>query len=241
MRKKRLIAFSLVIGLLALCATLQINSASITSAQDAKLKQDGFINGCSDSVIDALNECIQERFSKADKMFGITRVETSTNHIMSFQPVTEEEREVVSELELGGWRVVFYLAGRRVLGPKPEHKLPYGGYRGFGGPIMIAPQTPQHSEIRMPALDDLWEHAREAMLSFDSKNQYNFSVGKWIVTARPIRAQESCLRCHNSFKYETTTPVAHAPSPTPLKVGDALGIAMYAHITPTKSNNVKIP
>ena len=239
MRKIKLIAISLMIGLAGSFITLQINSVSTASAQDANAKQNGFINGCSDSVIDALDARIQERFSKADKVFGIARVETSTNHIRSFQPATEEERDVVSELELGGWQIGFYLAGRRVLGSK--HKLPYGGYRGFGGPILIAPQMPRHSEIRMPELDDLWEHAQKAMLSFDSKNQYDFSVGKWSVTARPIRAKESCLKCHNNFNYGNTVPVDHAPSPTPLKVGDTLGVAMYAYTNYTKSNNIKKP
>jgi hypothetical protein len=41
MRKKRLFALSLMMGLSASFITLQINSASVASAQDAKAKQDG--------------------------------------------------------------------------------------------------------------------------------------------------------------------------------------------------------
>ena len=74
MRKKRLFAFSLIIALSASFITLQINPVRIASAQDAKLKQDGFIKRCSETVIDALDECIQERFSKSDMFFGADRV-----------------------------------------------------------------------------------------------------------------------------------------------------------------------
>jgi hypothetical protein len=221
-----------MIGLSALFVTLRINSAGIASAQDAKVKQGGFINGCSDSVIDALDECIQKRFSKADGVFGRARVETSTDHVRAFSPETQEERGVISELERGGWQVGFYLAGRRVLESKPEHRLLDGGYRGLGGPVLIVPQIQPRRVIEPTGLPDpgvLWEHAQKAILSFDSKNQYDFSVWKWSVIARPIRAKESCLQCHNNFKYGNTVPIARAPSPTPLKVGDAIGVAMYAY------------
>jgi len=234
MRKKRLVAFSLMIGLWAPFITPQIDSAITASAQDAKPRQDGFIIGCSETVIDALDECIQKRFSKADDgMFGMDRVEPSTEHVRSFLPVTMEEREAVSELERGGWQVGFYLAGRRVLEPKPEHKLQYvGGYRGFGGPILITPQMRMNrpiEQIELPEPGDLWESAQKAMLSFDSKEQYDFSFGKWSMAARPIRARESCLKCHNNAKYEGAVPVSHAPSSTPVKAGDTLGVAIYAY------------
>jgi hypothetical protein len=233
MQKKRLFAFSLMIGLWASFITPQIDSAITASAQNAKPRQDGFIIGCSETVIDALDECIQKRFSKADDgLFGMDRVEPSTEHVRSFLPITMEEREAISELERDGWQVGFYLAGRRVLEPKPERRLPYGGYRGFGGPILISPQIRLDrpiEQIELPEAGDLWNHAQKAMLSFDSKDQYDFSFGKWSMAARPIRAKESCLKCHNNVKYGDVVPISHAPSPTPVKVGDALGIAIYAY------------
>jgi len=45
-------AFSLIIALSASFTTLQISPARIGSAQDAKVKQDGFIAGCSETVIE---------------------------------------------------------------------------------------------------------------------------------------------------------------------------------------------
>jgi hypothetical protein len=235
MRKKRVVAFSLMIGLWALFITPQIDSAITASAQDAKPRQDGFIIGCSETVIDGLDDCLQKRFGDANGgLFGMDRVTPPTEHLRSFLPTTLEEREAVSELERGGWRVGFYLAGRRVLEPKPERRLVYGGYRGFGGPIVISPQMRLDrpiEQLELPEAGDLWECAQKAMLSFDSKDQYDFSFGKWSMAARPIRARESCLRCHNNVNYGYGEPVprGHAPSLTPVKVGDALGAAIYAY------------
>src|SRR5262245_29504194 len=111
MRKKRLFAFSLIIALSAWFVTLQTISARIASAQDTKVKQDGFFTGCSETVIDALDECIQERFSKSDQVFGYDRVTARTRHVNHFEAVNQSEREAISELEKGGWQVAFYLIG----------------------------------------------------------------------------------------------------------------------------------
>src|SRR5262245_19802231 len=114
MRKKRLFAFSLIIAISASFVTLQTNSARIASAQDAKVKQDGFITGCSETVIDALDKCMQERFSKFDMGFGLGRVAQPMPAIDRFVAETQSEREAISELEKGGWQVAFYLAGRPI-------------------------------------------------------------------------------------------------------------------------------
>src|SRR5262245_45926263 len=99
MRKKRLFAFSLMIGLWASFIAPQIDSAITASAQDAKPRQDGFIIGCSETVIDALDECMQKRFSDANGgLFGIDRVTPPTEHVRSFLPISLAEREAVTEL-----------------------------------------------------------------------------------------------------------------------------------------------
>jgi hypothetical protein len=153
MRKKRLFAFSLIIALSASFVTLQINPARIAWAQDPKVKQDGFITGCSETVIDALDECIQERFSKADMLFGYDRVTPQTLHVNYFMAETRSEREAIAELEKGGWQVAFYLVGRRVLGPKPnlaELRLSFPGQYPsiINGPLAIT--APSNFEEREP-------------------------------------------------------------------------------------------
>jgi hypothetical protein len=232
MRKKRLFAFSLIIALSASFVTLQINTARIASAQDAKVKKDGFITGCSETVIDALNECIQERFSKSDMFFGAYRVTPPTLHVNHFVAETQAEREALSELEKGGWQVAFYLVGRRILGPKPDltiltHQFPGLNNSIINGPIAITrpfirDQKMMVEQFELPEPQKIWDDAQKAMLEFEKKDQYDFSFGKWSVAARPIRAKESCLKCH---KGNVTT----APSLAPPKVGDALGVAMYAY------------
>src|SRR5262245_44490870 len=102
-------------------------------------KPDGSLVGC--SVIDPLDDCIQELFSKADTRFGIARIPT-TMHLDHFNPRNDEERAMVNDLDHNGWVVAFYLAGRRVLGEKPAPKAShFAGIRHsiIGGPIAITP------------------------------------------------------------------------------------------------------
>jgi len=253
MRKKRLFEFSLIIALSASFITLQINPARIASAQDAKVKKDGLINGCSDSVIDALDECIQKRFRQFDTRFGITRMRPLTLHENYFRPETQAERDAVAELDKGGWQVAFYLVGRRILGPKPDmtkFRPILGGdtHPIINGPIAItSPKIFDKNKVMeqfdLPETQKLWDDAQKAMLEFEKRDQYDFAINRWKVAARPIRAGEPCLKCH------TDKPIARnadgslvivgkgnlglyaydAHSKTPIKVGDALGVAMYAY------------
>jgi hypothetical protein len=267
MRKKRLFEFSLIIALSASFITLQINPARIASAQDPKVKMDGFITGCSETVIDALDECIQERFSKADPLFGIDRVAPPSYHVSHFIAETQGERDAISELERGGWQVAFYLAGRRMLGPKPVMTNPAPFYLDYNyqiinGPIAITPsiisderergrapdyrlgsivtassvmrdQRDMIEQLELPEPLKIWDDAQKAMREFEKKDQYDFSFGKWSVAARPIRAKESCLKCH-------TGNARNAPGLTSPKAGDALGVAMYAYARKQKGASTLI-
>jgi|SRR5262245_15405820 len=263
MRKKRLFAFSLIIALSASFITLRTNPPSIALAQDAKVKQDGFITGCSETVIDALDKCIQERFSKFDNMvFGLGRVAEPTLLANRFVAETQSEREAISELEKGGWQVAFYLAGRRILRPKSDTTatlslIPHDSSI-INGPIAITPsslfddpervhstdpiviissvssgQRKMRERLGLPELPEIWDDAKKAMLEFEKRDQYDFSFGKWSVAARPIRAKEACLKCHTG---EGLT----APGLTPPKVGDALGVAMYAYARKQKGASTLI-
>ncbi|HKQ89864.1 MAG TPA: hypothetical protein VJZ77_04210 [Blastocatellia bacterium] len=245
MWKKRLFAFSLIIALSVSFLTLQTNPGPIASAQDVKVKQDGFIAGCSETVIDALNECIQKRFSKFDMRLGLTRIVTIKLPFDHFVAETQSEREAISELEKGGWQVAFYLVGRRILGTKldtlPGMHISVHDNRVINGPVAITPSTifdkRDHGtgqilatssvgsnwrktleQLDLPELTEIWDDARKAMLEFEKRDQYDFSFRKWNIAARPIRAKEACLKCHTD-----ESPLA------PPKVGDALGVAMYAY------------
>jgi len=257
MRKKRLFAFSMIIALSVSFITPQTNPGPKASAQDAKVKQDGFIAGCSETVIDALDECLQKRFSKFDMRLGAARIVTSRLPFYHFEAETPSEREAISELEKGGWQVAFYLVGRRILGTRPDINIkgaPVSGHdhRIISGPMAITPSTifdeRDHGtgqivatssvnsnwrktleQLELPELPEIWDDARKAMLEFEKRDQYDFSFRKWSIAARPIRAKEACLKCHTG----------EAPL-TPPKVGDALGVAMYAYARKQKGASAPI-
>jgi Protein of unknown function (DUF3365) len=238
LRSKRPFAFSLIFGLSALFITLQFNSAGIAPAQGAKVKQDGLISECSSAAIDALDECIQERFSKADTMFGFARVVKMTlaedgsliptdsanrGHKHFFQAETEKERAAINYLERSGLQVGFYLCGGS---PRPTPTNPEGilVFDSFRGPVTI---TPIAANRELPDGSKVWNEAKNALRAFKEKDQYEFAVEKWKVAARPIRARESCLECH---RHKASIPSSDAPKGyRRLKAGDVLGIAMYVY------------
>jgi hypothetical protein len=281
MRKKRLFAFSLIIALSVSYVTPQTNPGHIASAQDLKVKQDGFITGCSETMIDALDECIQERFSKSDQVFGYDRVTARTRHVNRFEAENQSEREAISELEKDGWQVAFYLIGRRVLGQKPDLSELKWRFRFqypsvIHGPVAITAPSKFEERGRNPARDSrtgsfpmildtynynegkmieqfelpepmsIWDDAQKAMLAFEKRDQYDFSYGKWSIAARPIRAKEACLKCHTGDPATTVgfRGIYHdgltAPSLAPPKVGDALGVAMYAYARKQKGASTLI-
>ena len=240
MRKKRLFAFSLMIGLSASFITLQIKPAITAPFQDAKVKQESFTSRC--SVIDPLDECIQQRFSKADTIFGFARVATATvtkdgkliptgagpikrGHKHFFQAETEMERAVIADLERSGLQVGFYLCegSPHYTTTNPEGILAFDGVRG---PVVV---TSIAANLQLPESSKVWREAKNALRSFKERDKYEFAVENWEVTARPIRARESCLECHY---HQASILSSDAPeSFRRLKAGDVLGIAMYAYAT----------
>jgi len=94
------------------------------------------------------------------------------------------------------------------------------------GPVFITANDSQ--EAGLPKAPELWDQARRAMVSFQASDTYEFTKEGWIFTARPVRAIESCLQCHRS-----DTPSNFATTvigqPKLLKVGDPLGVIVYAY------------
>jgi hypothetical protein len=87
--------------------------------------------------------------------------------------------------------------------------------------------TPIAANWELPENVKVWKEAENALRSFKEKDQYEFIVEKWTVTARPIRARESCLECH---RHQVSTLSPDTPEGyRRLKPGDVLGIAMYAY------------
>jgi hypothetical protein len=96
--------------------------------------------------------------------------------IRRMSPLTElgkeEERVTVSELEREGWRVGFYLAGRRIMDSEAERSRPESGkmYRRhpvIHGPLLI---TKNAAKEDLPVSNELWDHTKKAMAAFDTLN-----------------------------------------------------------------------
>jgi len=267
-----------MMGLLASFITLQINSASTASVQDAKANtvnqeksslttRPQAMPGC--SFIDPLDDCIQTRFTQINRVFGIARVyvpyhERNTRLPFSAQPTisgrfvpeTDKEKEAVSEIEQSGLKMVIYLASRFILESAPDEsqdKDRLFSHQPILGPVDI---TQSSQKTDWPEALGLWKQTRKAMQYFDGKKSayhYEFSVEDKDFIARPVRAQESCLKCHNPqtykiyYKYDVSSKGARLGELSvndqvrQLSVGDPIGVLLYAYNTSTKSNNIKKP
>jgi hypothetical protein len=222
-----------------------VSTTEASTQKNRNPKPDDSMTEC--GPLDSLDRLVQERFRQTDKRFGITRMKPDTLHVSSyFVPETPEESRVVQELVNGGWQVFFYLTGRRILSydPKPADSNPDRN-KIVSGPLPLTAFYDHSISTEMSGLPkryELMDHAKNAMIVFDKKDEYNFKIGRWTFVARPIRAQENCLRCHNNAPPEkVSTPRVrtftndlelyrdHARSNTPIKVGDALGVAIYAY------------
>jgi hypothetical protein len=183
-----------------------------------------------DSDIDlifALDGCIQHRFEDVDKNFGIRRITKEGETPHRFKPENAKEFDVVRQLEKYQVKVALYLAGRSVLGPKPdEAESSRRSRKIINGPVFITTKGGQ--DAGLPNSSELWDQAQRAMVSFQTSDTYDFNLAGWRFTARPVRAIESCLQCHLSdvpSRFATTV----VRQPTLLKVGDPLGIMLYAY------------
>jgi hypothetical protein len=160
--------------------------------------------------IGELHRLIQRRFLDGGD-FGMMRVVPRIYHgIRSFAPENEAERTVIGRLKSDGYEVALFLAGRGVLAepwPLLDHR------RGVQGPAFL---TPVGSGL--PDAASLREEGRLAMARFRQGGGYDSDRDGWKVAVRPMRAtDEKCVGCHV------------AQGAAGLKVGDALGAALYVY------------
>ncbi|HMB30048.1 MAG TPA: hypothetical protein VKS99_18195, partial [Blastocatellia bacterium] len=117
-------------------------------------------------------------------------------------------------------------------------------------PSDISGRKKMLEQLELPTRQEIRDDARKAMMEFEKRDQYDFSFRKWSVAARPIRAKEACLKCHSGdvatlpgqidLEAAMRKTGAAAPAPTPPKVGDALGVAMYAYARKQKGASTLI-
>lgn len=165
-----------------------------------------------DDPLASLNRAIQDRFTKIDKRFGLSRMVAIADTPHRFRPETVGELDVIRELEQVRLRVALYVAGRRVLDREPDltTNAPFAIFRRVVfGPVAV---TDRDLQPTLPAAVDLIDESRMAFLALQRRERYDFEMRGWTVSARAIRAVSSaCLTCHQGRA-----------------VGDPLGVVLYA-------------
>jgi hypothetical protein len=183
-----------------------------------------------DCLIAELHNLMQKRFKDTDRGFGYRRIATVGDSPHSFRPENKEETHAIEQLKRASLEVTLYLSGRRVLGAKPEGDV----WKRFAknlikGPLHIAGE--QEGEDLFDRAE-LWHQGRRAMLAFKRSNHYEFSIGDWKFSARPVRAiDQSCLKCHTqgSANYLDLLTERGERKNESLKVGDPLGVILYGY------------
>jgi hypothetical protein len=170
-----------------------------------------------------LDAAIQKRFEKVDGTFGIRRIIPPAYTAHGFAPENAAEISSLRELEDAQLRVVFYLAGRGVLESQAEERRARV-LETIKGPAYIT----RGLSSRLPDAASMSIEARRAFAAFERKEPYyDFEAGDWNVVARPVRAAEdTCLNCHWSTGDHGLTGGRSG-----LRVGDVLGVALYAYQT----------
>jgi hypothetical protein len=183
-----------------------------------------------DCLIAELHNLMQKRFKDTDRGFGYRRIANIGDSPHSFRPENQEETHAIEQLKKSSIEVTLYLSGRRVLGARPEGDLWKRLAKNLiKGPLRIAGEQSGEDQFDRA---ELWDQSRKAMLSFKRSNHYDFSIGDWKFSARPVRAiDRACLKCHTegSANYLDLL-TAHADRKNePLKVGDPLGVILYGY------------
>ncbi|HEY0170261.1 MAG TPA: hypothetical protein VGB98_04355 [Pyrinomonadaceae bacterium] len=187
--------------------------------------------------LDALDRAVQKRFHNVIG-FGMARIASERR----FEPTTEEEKEAVAALRREGYSVGLYLAGRGVLAEVPvEKRVALNSFGGWPGRAIAGPIYVSSSSLKsLPGAVPLWDGTRRALESFASGGgRHEFTAGLWRVEARPVRASaESCIECHRARAGFEIKPLpsgvgapvaAEAAKDADLKVGDPLGVLLYAY------------
>jgi len=172
------------------------------------------------SSIDELNDVVQNRLHNT-KGAGMARITTVKEHFRGFDPAGPEARVAVGRLERRGFTVALYLGGLNLLNPpmsKQEwEKLSPHDRNAISNPLPI---TGREIPAGMPAGWELWETGQKALTAFAKADRYESSIGRWSIDARPVRVdRQECITCHAGRGGDREV----------LKIGDAVGVAMYVY------------
>ena len=153
------------------------------------------------SLIDKFDSAIQQRFL-TEPYFGIRRIQPNylvNPHISEyFQPKDDAEKSSVAAFQNEDWKVGLYLFGRvikeaeNIKDSEPRFTIMYRPYN----PVIITNNI-QSGKLKPSA--DLLKKVKDIFLELQNSDSYEFNSGEWSYVARPVRAQESCLKCHTDY------------------------------------------
>src|SRR5262245_13620675 len=195
-------------------------------------------------AIDALDRCVQERFVRIDKGFGLSRISEAMHNTRQFVPTNDVESHAVGDFEALGLRVVTYVASRQlprfgplggraippvIQGPVFVSLTPHVLTRNLGGApreVRADPQVmndlPNDADVRAQGLLVL-----NAPAAAESSQ---FAIGRWSFVARPVRASASaCLHCHNYRPANAAGSSVGESVEGPFRMGDPIGAVLYGY------------
>jgi len=179
------------------------------------------------ALVNDLDKVIQLRFLNAPQL-GIRRIGPSPNpHFEHFEPHTEEEKQAVANLQNGEWKVGIFLIGRRGY---EIPTVPASDHRNLLVQYKLNSPVPVTTNVKKRELADpkrLQDGVDEAFERFNTAETYDFSLGKWAYVARPVRAREVCMKCHQDM-FVTAKLADKKYAYRSRRVGDTIGVLLYA-------------
>ncbi len=174
--------------------------------------------------IEKFDRAIQQRFL-TEPGFGITRIAPPNPHLNNFYPKEGDEKTSVENFEKDGWKTALYLYGRRIEKQSNEKSGKakfYISNRTFN-PMAITKNV-KAEKLTKPAY--LLDEVDNAFQRFQSADTYEFDARKWAYVAKPVRARQSCLKCHTD--YIMISPIGEKPYKyRKRRVGDTIGVLIY--------------
>lgn len=188
-------------------------------------------------MIDRFDGAIQARFLKMPS-FGVSRIISRPLHLGDhFEPLNQEEEEVVRQFRDERWKVGIYLFGRTGIlqtGKVNDFKVQYK----LNPPVPVTEFTHSGDLVEPEKLTEQVGEAFETLSQaqtigtvLQGLERYEFTVGKRAYVATAVRARESCLKCHQTQLTSRTEPTSNGNKKyfyRPCRVGDTIGILVYS-------------
>jgi hypothetical protein len=216
----------LLIAVVILCARTLV-PATPSGQKDRSAAQNKQNHPPELGLVNDLDKVIQLRFLNAPQL-GMRRIGPNPNpHLEHFEPRTEEEKQAVANLQNDEWKVGIFLIGRRAYA---NPTIDVNDEKHLLVQYMLNPPVPVTTNVKkseLAAPKSLQDGVDEAFERFNTADTYDFSLGKWAYVARPVRARELCMKCHQDM-FVTSKLANKKYTYRSRRIGDTIGVLLYA-------------